>query len=145
MMENESHDEIEQRFKQLREMTEHLPAFPETIAQQSGFKEHKMHSGTSYSWDLLTRPEVGVADWFNSKGTVFPFHSHTAREWIIVTEGSIILQIGDKEAKRFVAGTYVCIEPNVRHAARFIEDCKYLAIVIPSVTDWPKADGASEV
>ena len=120
----------------LRVLTQQLPSFPPAIAERASFKEHKMECGTSFSWDILNREELSCAHWFNSQGCIFPKHTHTGREWLIIFKGSLILIIDDVE-ERLLVGQSKIIEPYTEHSAKFVEDCHYLAIVIPKTHDWP--------
>lgn len=120
----------------LRVLTQQLSAFPPTVEEKDSFKEHQMINGTSFSWDLLNREELSCAHWFNSQGCIFPEHSHEGREWMIVFKGSVVLMVGDTE-ERLLSGQSKIIEPNIKHSAVFVEDCHYLAVVIPKTNDWP--------
>lgn len=120
----------------LRVLTEQL-SFPATIDEQPGFKEHRMICGTSFSWDILNREELSCAHWYNSQGSDFPGHSHNGREWIIVFKGSMMLQIDGNAEERILTGQSKIIEPHTTHSKRFLEDCHYVAIVIPKTDDWP--------
>jgi len=122
----------------LRELTHNLPFPKETGQKTQGFKEHEIECGTSLSWNLLNQPEIACGRWFLSAGSKFPVHAHNEREWIIVYKGSIYLNIENKEERRLTVGMSCVIEPGVSHFARTIEDCWYLAIVIPSSEDWPQ-------
>ena len=128
----------ESRIPKLRELTARLPAFPEEVAKEVGFKEHQMERGHSFSWNLMSRPEISVARWFNSSGTAFPVHSHAEREWIIVFKGSLFLKLEDQDEVRLLSGMYACINPGVEHSLRFEEDCFYLAVTIPRAKAWPE-------
>jgi len=123
----------------LREITKHLPAFPEATANHRGWKRHRMHCGTSLSWEL--DPDSGdlaaCAKWYNSMGTEFPEHVHPSREWVIVIEGSMYLTVDGDDEKRLLPGMSAIVEPNVKHSARFLEDCWYYAITIPRDPGWP--------
>jgi len=114
-----------------------LPEMPATVSESTGFKEHQMTCGTSFSWDILDREELSCAHWYNSQGSAFPQHAHKGREWLIIFKGSILITIEDQKEERLVVGQYKIIEPNVLHSARFLEDCHYLAILIPKSKNWP--------
>ena len=124
----------------LRVLTQQLSSFPPTIAEHANLKEHKMESGTSFSWDVLDREELSCAHWFNSQGCIFPQHTHEGREWLIIFKGSLILTI-DNIDERLLVGQSKIIEPYVEHSAKFVEDCHYLAVVIPKTNDWPTCKG----
>lgn len=124
----------------LKVLTKQLPSFPPAISETPGFKEHEMICGTSFCWDLLDRKELSCAHWFNSLGSEFPTHFHNERKWLIVFKGSMILTIEGKQEERLLVGQWKVIEPNVKHSIRFMEDCHYLAIVIPKTKDWPQTN-----
>lgn len=123
--------------QELESLTMCLPEFPESIMEHPGFKEHQMDCGYSFSWALMDRPEISVANWFNSAGTSFPQHTHTQREWLIVYIGSMYLTVDGGEEIRYGPGHSVLIPPNTVHEARFLEDTFYVAICMPRNKDWP--------
>ena len=127
----------------LRQLTEALPRFPDAVEAEPGFKEHKMKGGTSYSWNLYSVEEIACAKWFNSPGD-FPWHAHDEREWLIVFRGSMMFQLEGEEERRLLPGTGITIEPGVRHRARFLEDCHYVAITVPRSPDWPGAKDGTD-
>ena len=124
------------KLSMLKELTGTLPGFPAATSIRDGFKEHQMTYGTSFSWDLLNRPEISCAHWFSSQGSKFPEHIHEGTEWIIVFKGSMHLAIGG-DTEILAVGSLRIIEPSVSHSFNFLEDCHYLAIVIPKTSDWP--------
>ena len=120
----------------LERITPTLPTFPPAIDEGSGFKEHKMICGHSFSWCLDSRPEGSCARWFNTSGTDFPEHVHIEREWIIIIKGSMELTTSEG-IQELGVGDWWVLEPNELHGARFLEDCFYYAITIPRSPDWP--------
>ena len=123
----------------LKELTQALPPFPETITANAAdsFTQHEMSKGTCLSWSLLNRPEISVAKWFNSKGTEFPEHAHAQKEWLIVYIGEIVIHVEGQGDVVLRAGDYLHLEPGVVHSATVNSDCWYLAITIPQNEDWP--------
>jgi len=123
----------------LRDLTHNLPSFPKETGQKfEGFKQHEMEHGTSLSWNLLNQSEISCGRWFLSAGSRFPIHVHNEREWLIIYKGSLFVKIGENDEYRLTPGMSCTIEPKIPHFSRTIEDCWYLAIVIPSSEDWPK-------
>jgi len=124
--------------EELERITPILQAFPTVIDDQSGFKEHRMTCGTSFSWGLDSRPEGSCARWFNSAGTEFPEHTHAEREWIIILKGVMFLKLLDEDRElELSAGDWYVLEAGENHGGRFLEDCLYYAITIPRSPDWP--------
>jgi quercetin dioxygenase-like cupin family protein len=120
-------------------MTDCLPHFPETTGPDvDGLKQHVMSKGTSLSWNLLSQDEVSCARWFSSAGTEFPVHTHSQREWLIIYAGSMILKRDGHEDQRLLPGMGVVIEPEVKHAGCFVEDCWYVGITVPRAPEWPE-------
>ena len=79
----------------LQELTERLPEFPAELPINPGLpgiKMHKMECGTCWSANLYSVPEISVAWFINTNGTVFPEHAHDQREWLIVFAGSMFLR-----------------------------------------------------
>jgi quercetin dioxygenase-like cupin family protein len=139
----------------LRELTEQLPPFPVAIKVNmpamtlrdlaedmpeigsSSYKEYKMDQGECFAWFIhRSGNDVAVHRWFNSKGSVFPEHSHPEKEWIIVYRG--VMEISqDGTTRRLEAGDYSYSEPFVRHGAYFPEECRYLTVTIPPAKEFP--------
>tara|TARA_Y100000310_G_scaffold322161_1_gene380837 strand:+ start:9408 stop:9854 length:447 start_codon:yes stop_codon:yes gene_type:complete len=113
--------------------------FPQATAQAPGFKEHEMECGTSFAWAMLDNPLISVARWFNSNGTEFPEHIHKQTELLYVIAGSMVF-IKEGVSHRMMPGDSILVQPNEPHEAKFLEDCKYLAITIPRCDDWPKPE-----
>jgi len=125
--------------KRLRDITHTLPPFPKALAQSTGdqgFKSYPMEMGTCIGWNLLTQPEVSVARFFNSAGSIFPEHAHEQREHIIIYDGEAILSVKGKEVK-LSRGDSIVLDSETAHSARFKVDTWYLAITIPQSPDWP--------
>jgi quercetin dioxygenase-like cupin family protein len=122
--------------ERLRKLTDDIFSFPQSTDVKSGYKEYKMNKGHSFGSNLLNRREISCADWFASADCVFPEHQHIEKEWLIIYSGTLFLTIDGKEEKLGVGDSKV-IEKNVKHSARFTEDCWHLAIVIPRSDDWP--------
>lgn len=137
---NINRDVPQSQITTIRKLTRTLPKFPPLISNQDipGFKEHKMECGTSLSWKLLNQPEISAARWFNSSGTEFPAHTHAQQETLVIYIGSMFIQINGQKELQLQTGDTCIIPPNIIHKARFLEDCWYLAITVPSNSDWPK-------
>ena len=60
----------------LKEITPHLPSFPDSLEEDNGISIHKMTCGTSIAFALMQQDEISVAKWFNSCGAQFPLHVH---------------------------------------------------------------------
>jgi quercetin dioxygenase-like cupin family protein len=127
--------------RRLEELTSTLPPFPQPVKESTGFKQHAMECGTSFSWSLLDEPDISAANWFNSSGTRFPRHAHKQTEYLIVYKGTMFLTVGAGEEKQLGPGESAHIPPSTLHMARFLEDCWYVAICIPQNPDWPKPQG----
>ena len=127
-----------QNLNYLRILTDQLPVFPHEIGPEvPGVKEYKMECGTCLSWNLLNQEEISCARWFNSSGTRFPVHAHDEKEFLIVYQGSLFVEINNKE-QALNPGDSLIIEPRTPHSSRSLEDCWYLAITIPKSESWPK-------
>ena len=123
----------------LRELTKNLPKFPDTREERSGFKEYVMESGTCFAWLLFENDRFGVHDWFNSKGTVFPVHSHPELEIVIVYEGRIEFET-DSGNISVGEGEFIGFKSDEQHGAYAPVDTRYITIMIPPSKDYPHKD-----
>ena len=123
--------------EKLRELTEKLP-FPKHISKiKKNFVEVKMEVGTGLGWGLLEDKKTNVSQWFSSKGSKFPLHTHDSKEWIIVYEGTCELTDKDGEVHVIKRGDSHYNLPQEKHQAYFPEDCWYVTITIPSAEGFP--------
>ncbi len=97
-----------------------------------------MDKGTSLMFGLLNEPSISCAKQFVSKGSIFPQHTHNQKEFLIVYEGEMLLEM---EGNQYVLGIGGCIyiNPGVEHGATFSSDCWFIAITIPQTEGWPQA------
>ena len=155
----------------LRELTDKLPVFPETVAPlfwrgekgdkgdkgetgaqghgspdkqapqleitSNGYAEYRMEHGDCFAWFIhRSGNDIAVHRWFNSKGTIFPEHTHPEKEFIVIYKG--IMDITKNgETQRLVVGDYIYNEPLTIHSAYFPEDCKYITVTIPPAKEFP--------
>ena len=131
-------------FGQLEAITDNLPDFPYILERfRNGHVEYELEQGHSEAWNLLyIKGVIAVADWRNTKGTVFPLHAHEESEWFLMIEGSMELYMTkpDSEHEEHLhlgVKDFIHIVPETKHRAIFYEDSRYLAIVMPSREDWP--------
>ena len=122
----------------LKKLTEELPPLFGDITQKrvSGAVDVDMDKGDGFGLNLLHQPEIAVSRWYSPKGSLFPRHQHSEREWIIVYRGELTLHVecGDKVLG---AGDSFVVPPHVPHSASFRQDCWYIAITIPASKDFP--------
>lgn len=127
----------------IKQITNSLPKFPmylESEESSDNYKEYKMGQGECFSWYIhRSGNDVAVHRWFCSAGTVFPDHTHSEREWIIIYSGTMICKKGE-ETITLNKGDWIVNEPHVLHSATYPCDTKFLTIVIPPSPDFPKGD-----
>jgi quercetin dioxygenase-like cupin family protein len=125
--------------KRLKGLTESLPTFCEVVKIDKCpvCIEMKTEDGVGFGWNIVDLPNVSVAKWYSSEGAVYPRHAIDKREWLIVYEGTMIVEING-DTKTLNAGQYVCVEPDTPHQRRFPQDCWYLEISVPPSEEWGK-------
>jgi quercetin dioxygenase-like cupin family protein len=133
---------LESTLKELRELTEALPRFPD-VSDHAGdegcgwCRRLDLPKGTGIYWILVDEPTVTAIRVFNSRGSEFPLHAHVGREWLIVYEGSMVVTVeGNSSLLR--AGESCIIESGSNHFSTYPEDCWTIAIAIPAEEGWVK-------
>lgn len=129
----------------LRELTAELTEpFPQAVCGErviGSWREYEMDEGTCLAESLLAKDEITVANWFNSKGSIFPSHQHPQFELIWVYRGAMNLFVTEGGVEREImlvppAGFYF-LDPGTPHRATFPSDCFYIAGTQPASEDWP--------
>lgn len=101
-----------------------------------GTAKFEIEQGESKIWTLWEEPQVSVARSTNTRGTEFPEHSHDQREWIIVCEGEMHVQLGD-DLRVVRAGQHIFIPVGVKHSVTFPVDTRCVAVTVPKTGDFP--------
>jgi quercetin dioxygenase-like cupin family protein len=118
-----------------------VPEFPSKKNKNfDGWVEYSTNGKNNKARNLLSEAGISVANWFSSKGYIFPLHSHTKKEWLIIYKGSMEIFIqtdGKTESKLLKEGDYIFLATGIEHQATFPEDCWYIAITIPQSFEWP--------
>ena len=137
----------------LKELTENLPPFPNILstpacrgeksqlvdgafgfldAIDGGYTSYEMNEGECFSWFIhRSGNDVAVHRWFVTRGTIFPEHIHSEKEWLIVYSGSMDILVDDKTHVVLKKGESYYVLPGVKHSSTYPEDCKFLTITIP--------------
>lgn len=118
----------------LEQLSKRLP-FPQTLAAPEGMHKVQVEAGRCFYWNPSPHAKATCSQFLNTVGR-FAMHSHEQREWLIVYEGEMVLEIEGRPARRLCVGDYAVIEPGAPHKASFPVDCEYYAITIPATKDW---------
>jgi quercetin dioxygenase-like cupin family protein len=119
---------------ELEQLSQRLP-FPETLAVPEGMHKVKVESGRCFYWNPTPHAKATCSQFLNTIGC-FSWHTHDQREWLIVYEGEMVLEIEGQPKRTLGVGDYAVIEPRTWHKATFGADCEYYAITIPATKDW---------
>jgi quercetin dioxygenase-like cupin family protein len=84
---------------------------------------------------LIVGEQIMVARIIMKKGCVVPMHSHHNEQVSHIASGSMRFTIDGREIT-VGAGEYLCIPPNVPHAAVALEDMIGIDIFTPPRQDW---------
>lgn len=130
------------KLDELEEMAKRLP-FPDTLAAPPGMYGVKVESGRCWYWNPSPHDKATCSQFLNTVGA-FDWHTHDQREFLIVYEGEMVLEIEGMASRRLGVGDFAVVEPKTPHRARFEKDCEYYAITVPSTTDWGAPDNARQ-
>jgi quercetin dioxygenase-like cupin family protein len=143
----------------LKEITEHLPKFPNALPagvdknytipvsaddygfldiKSGGYAEYKMDKGDCFSWFIhRSGNDIAIHRWFISKGTIFPGHTHKEKEWLIVYNGAMDLYLDGGRKIELRKGDSYYVLPDVIHWSEYPEDCRFITITIPPAKEFP--------
>ena len=97
-----------------------------------------MEEGTSFGFNLLSRPEVGVMELFVSKGTSWPVHVHQhEEEWGIIFKGKLEVVL-DGKTQILGPGNYTHFRKGEPHHSLALEDTWLIAVAVPKIEGYPE-------
>jgi quercetin dioxygenase-like cupin family protein len=97
------------------------------------------NAGTSIFFNLLNIPEIAISRTFISNGTIFPYHSHREKEWVLVYKGELEV-CQDDACYTLHEGEIAQIESDIKHSAKALSDTWIIAIIVPQSPEWPSGD-----
>jgi len=136
----------------LEKLTKDLPVLDPLVFANIGNEtaSYAVEAGESTARNLMNVSGTAVADCCFSPGTVLSRHNHQEKEWILVYEGILNIEIDGLEAKDIErlmgngsnfslgVGDFIFIPPKVPHVVTSSNGAKFIAITIPSSEVFPK-------
>jgi quercetin dioxygenase-like cupin family protein len=122
---------------ELKAKTEQLPDLASLVLSvNNGVIEYDAAEGTILGFPLFHTPKVAVQRHFLSSGTVFGNHTHEQREWLLVYDGELKVQVEDKEERLSVAEC-VFVDAAQEHSLEAIRDTWLICVSIPAAEGYP--------
>ena len=122
---------------ELRELTNKLPSLSDMVMKQdNGIIEYKVLNGKAVAKNIYHAPEISIQMCFIDKGTIFPAHHHSVREFVLVLKGKAKMenQFGSKE---YEVNDYFVNEAEEPHNFIAIEECVVVGIQLPTNGGYP--------
>lgn len=131
----------QQNVAELENIRQEFRRYPRVDRMQG---EVHVEKGTCHFYDLHPSDEFGrySARLFENTPAddgpgKFGIHGHQQREWIIVVDGVMELEIVETgQIKRLEVGDYAVLEPGCEHDATFPVRCMYAVFTVPATDDW---------
>ena len=93
----EDRKQIKSHIDKLEAITNTLPKFPPVVVSKDDYTEYQMDEGYCKAYNLYNGSDCSIARWFSTKGTKFPEHIHSQKEWIIICNGAMLFKLDDME------------------------------------------------
>jgi quercetin dioxygenase-like cupin family protein len=123
----------------LKVLTDKLNKFPAATygeGEGGGYAEYSIGDGECFSWVVhRSGNDLSVHRWFITKGSVLKDHIHTEREWIIVYQGEMLMEVDGVETL-LKKGDSVTMQPGQKHSSTYPQDCKFITVTIPTSKDF---------
>lgn len=129
-------DKLKLMTKEFSEMDDLIPSWM-PLSQVANAVEVDVDTGYCVVFNLFNTDDIAVSRFYCEKDTTFIEHSHEEEEFIIIYNGSVIVNMN---GKTYTAnkGRSVYIRPKVIHTAYFPEKTRGIAITVPSSESFPR-------
>ena len=138
----------------LEKLTKDLPVLDPLAFANIGSNavSYDVQSGECTAHNLMNVHGIAVADCNISLGTVSARHSHPEKEWFLVYDGSIEVDIDGLETKDIErlmgngsnftldSGDFIFIPQKIPHVVTSPNGAKFIAITIPASQIFPSDD-----
>ena len=136
----------------LEKLTKDLPILdPLVFAGIDGNTvSYAVEAGEGTARNLMNVGGIAIADCHFSTGTVLSRHNHEEKEWLLVYEGNIDVDIDGLETKdierlmgngsnfSLSVGDFIFIPQKIPHVVTSLNGAKFIAITIPASEVFPK-------
>lgn len=113
-----------------------LKIMTDKLNKSKAVSNYGVLGGVSTAEELLYLPEISVAHISINKGSTFPTHSHSQKEWILPFKGKIKYISEEKEIVLECGDMYYTY-PNIQHSVECLETAELVVITIPCEEGFP--------
>ena len=124
--------------ERIRELVEQgLPELPEPLELNGGWVSYPVDRGGVLSRALFNESIAAAALSVFEPKTKFPRHAHEEREWLIVLDGELSIQVG-RDSRRMLTGDFIYLPPGTEHEIRTGRlETQVLAVTVPRSPRFP--------
>ena len=132
----------EENIEKLREMTSKLSSMPnlsDYVSESlSNHISYNTKTGIANAYGLMKTDDISIARCIFEPNTKVDFHSHHAKEWLIIYKGSLKVHLKNNNAVLNV-GESIIIDPEIPHKVSSEVYTELVAITIPKGKGFPDA------